>query len=131
MIMLTGTRNMIAMIFLSGFLFTNWNKCAEIYTSSNTTIDSDIFKYGLIYYSSGAVDNLSESHNPIGSKSYRQYFDRKFIVKTRRSGNRFYHHFYNNPVREVNVVNMTVYAPPFNLINPGNIILPYTPYMIP
>lgn len=129
--MLTGTRNIMALILLSGFLFTNWNFCADVYTPAITKIESDVFKYGLIYYSTNDSENWIDIEVPANSKSFRQLFEKRFIVKTRRNGNKFYHQLYNNPVKDTALDHIAIAAPSIMLINPGKITHPFSPRLVP
>jgi hypothetical protein len=129
--MLTGTRNIMALILLSGFLFTNWNYCAEVYTPAIVKIETDVFKYGLIYYSAGTTENWIDIEPAVKTGSFRQLYEKKFIIKTRRTGNKFYHQYYKNPLNESVVDHISLSSFPLTLINPGKIALPFSPFLAP
>jgi hypothetical protein len=129
--MLPGTRNVMVLMLISGFLFTNWNYCADIYTPATTKIETNVFKYGLIYYSAGSTENRIDIEPPAGFKSFRQFFEKKFIVKTRRTGNKFYHQFYKNRVNDNEVEYIAISTPPVTPVNPGKMALPFSPCQLP
>jgi hypothetical protein len=129
--MLTGTRNIMALILLSGCLFANWNYHNEGYTQDAAKIETDFFKYGLIYYSTSSTDFRIDIVPPANSRLVRQSFERKLIVKTRRTGNKFYHQVYKNPVSDNMLERTAISTIPATLINPGKITLPFSPRLFP
>ena len=125
-VMLTATRNILTVTLLSAFLSFSGANSVEILSPSSAKVGTDVFRYGLIYYTSGESVIPADNQNSQVFKSIKVLANQSFF-KTRKCGNVFFHHIYRSSELQDNPQSIVLTKPSISLVNPGNLYLPFTP----